>query len=202
MGSHVGVAQMFPSIEIGLSSWATIFVLLLPYPTGIQSELFLAYALSRIYCLFQGMLEPTKEPVKPISAAEKIASIGQTPTASVSASEMSTSTCDETQVMNDFRLHSQQGISLSLLLLVYWPIGWGREENIIVESYTFTLLVLAKGPASIVPLPSWIHSLGSGWLQQGKHLSSILSHLWGGDGDLLVWAAALLWWRRSNSTVG
>ncbi|XP_051867409.1 aftiphilin-like isoform X2 [Pristis pectinata] len=34
-----------------------------------------------------GMLEPTKEPVKPISAAEKIASIGQTPTASVSASE-------------------------------------------------------------------------------------------------------------------
>lgn len=44
-----------------------------------------------------GMLEPTKEPVKPISAAEKIASIGQTPTASVSASEMSTSTCDETQ---------------------------------------------------------------------------------------------------------
>ncbi|XP_078261809.1 aftiphilin-like isoform X2 [Rhinoraja longicauda] len=44
-----------------------------------------------------GMLEPTKEPVKPISAAEKIASIGQTPTASVSASEMSTSTCDQTQ---------------------------------------------------------------------------------------------------------
>ncbi|XP_072907323.1 aftiphilin-like [Hemitrygon akajei] len=44
-----------------------------------------------------GMLEPTKEPVKPISAAEKIASIGQTPTASVSASDMSTSTCDQSR---------------------------------------------------------------------------------------------------------
>uniref|UniRef100_UPI00398F704A aftiphilin-like isoform X2 n=1 Tax=Pristiophorus japonicus TaxID=55135 RepID=UPI00398F704A len=44
-----------------------------------------------------GMLEPTKEPVKPISAAEKIASIGQTPTASVTPSEMSTSTSDQTQ---------------------------------------------------------------------------------------------------------
>ncbi|XP_067845615.1 aftiphilin-like isoform X2 [Heptranchias perlo] len=44
-----------------------------------------------------GMLEPTKEPVKPISAAEKIASIGQTPTASISPSEMSTSTSHQTQ---------------------------------------------------------------------------------------------------------
>ncbi|XP_069787835.1 aftiphilin-like [Narcine bancroftii] len=44
-----------------------------------------------------GMLEPTKEPVKPISAAEKIASIGQTPTGSISASEMSSSACDQTQ---------------------------------------------------------------------------------------------------------
>uniref|UniRef100_A0A8C5L6D4 Aftiphilin n=1 Tax=Jaculus jaculus TaxID=51337 RepID=A0A8C5L6D4_JACJA len=30
--------------------------------------------------LLQGMLEPTKEPLKPLSAAEKIASIGQTTT--------------------------------------------------------------------------------------------------------------------------
>ncbi|XP_062912169.1 aftiphilin-like [Mobula hypostoma] len=44
-----------------------------------------------------GMLEPTKEPVKPISAAEKIASIGQTPTACVTASDMSTSTCDQSR---------------------------------------------------------------------------------------------------------
>uniref|UniRef100_A0A4W3J4J4 Aftiphilin n=1 Tax=Callorhinchus milii TaxID=7868 RepID=A0A4W3J4J4_CALMI len=44
-----------------------------------------------------GMLEPTKEPLKPISAAEKIASIGQTPTASASSSEMSTCTSDQTQ---------------------------------------------------------------------------------------------------------
>ncbi|XP_041036538.1 aftiphilin-like [Carcharodon carcharias] len=44
-----------------------------------------------------GMLEPTKEPVKPISAAEKIASIGQIPTISVMPSEMCASTPDQTQ---------------------------------------------------------------------------------------------------------
>ncbi|XP_038663534.1 aftiphilin-like [Scyliorhinus canicula] len=42
-----------------------------------------------------GMLEPTKEPVKPISAAEKIASIGQISATSVTPSELSTS--DQTQ---------------------------------------------------------------------------------------------------------
>ncbi|MGH0159498.1 UNVERIFIED_CONTAM: hypothetical protein FKN15_040723 [Acipenser sinensis] len=54
-----------------------------------------------IYCnfhlfshVFQGMLEPTKEPVKPVSAAEKIASIAQTPPVSP---EMSTCTQDQTQ---------------------------------------------------------------------------------------------------------
>ncbi|XP_072437665.1 aftiphilin-like [Chiloscyllium punctatum] len=44
-----------------------------------------------------GMLEPTKEPVKPISAAEKIASIGQISTASVTPSEMCGSASDEIQ---------------------------------------------------------------------------------------------------------
>ncbi|XP_067900352.1 aftiphilin-like [Heterodontus francisci] len=44
-----------------------------------------------------GMLEPTKEPVKPISAAEKIASIGQASNTSVTPSEMCTSTSDQTQ---------------------------------------------------------------------------------------------------------
>lgn len=41
------------------------------------------------------MLEPTKEPLKPISAAEKIASIGQTPPVSP---EMNTCTSDQFQV--------------------------------------------------------------------------------------------------------
>lgn len=45
--------------------------------------------------LFQGMLEPTKEPLKPLSAAEKIASIGQTTTM---APEMNTCTSDQFQV--------------------------------------------------------------------------------------------------------
>ncbi|XP_059504288.1 aftiphilin-like [Stegostoma tigrinum] len=44
-----------------------------------------------------GMLEPTKEPVKPISAAEKIASIGQISTASVTPSEMCGSASDQIQ---------------------------------------------------------------------------------------------------------
>ena len=43
------------------------------------------------------MLEPTKEPLKPISAAEKIASIGQTPPVSP---EMNTCTSDQLQVKN------------------------------------------------------------------------------------------------------
>lgn len=43
------------------------------------------------------MLEPTKEPLKPISAAEKIASIGQTPPVSP---EMNTCTSDQFQVKN------------------------------------------------------------------------------------------------------
>ncbi|XP_054239869.1 aftiphilin isoform X6 [Indicator indicator] len=42
----------------------------------------------------QGMLEPTKEPLKPVSAAEKIASIGQTPPVSP---EMNTCTSDQFQ---------------------------------------------------------------------------------------------------------
>ncbi|XP_065747024.1 aftiphilin isoform X9 [Phocoena phocoena] len=42
----------------------------------------------------QGMLEPTKEPLKPLSAAEKIASIGQTTTVSP---EMNTCTSDQFQ---------------------------------------------------------------------------------------------------------
>ncbi|KAI2523635.1 aftiphilin, partial [Homo sapiens] len=43
----------------------------------------------------QGMLEPTKEPLKPLSAAEKIASIGQTATMSP---DMNTCTSDQFQV--------------------------------------------------------------------------------------------------------
>lgn len=43
----------------------------------------------------QGMLEPTKEPVKPISAAEMIASIAQMPAV---APEMSSTTADPGQV--------------------------------------------------------------------------------------------------------
>lgn len=43
------------------------------------------------------MLEPTKEPLKPISAAEKIASIGQTPPVSP---EMNTCASDQFQVKN------------------------------------------------------------------------------------------------------
>ncbi|XP_067421348.1 aftiphilin isoform X2 [Emydura macquarii macquarii] len=47
-----------------------------------------------MYAAGLGMLEPTKEPLKPISAAEKIASIGQTPPVS---SEMNTCTSDQFQ---------------------------------------------------------------------------------------------------------
>lgn len=43
------------------------------------------------------MLEPTKEPLKPLSAAEKIASIGQTTSMSP---EMNTCTSDQFQVKN------------------------------------------------------------------------------------------------------
>ncbi|MGH0143023.1 UNVERIFIED_CONTAM: hypothetical protein FKN15_024572 [Acipenser sinensis] len=47
-----------------------------------------------MYAASLGMLEPTKEPVKPVSAAEKIASIAQAPPVSP---EMSTCTQDQTQ---------------------------------------------------------------------------------------------------------
>ncbi|XP_032998626.1 aftiphilin isoform X1 [Lacerta agilis] len=47
-----------------------------------------------MYAAGLGMLEPTKEPLKPISAAEKIASIGQTPLASP---EMNICTTDQFQ---------------------------------------------------------------------------------------------------------
>ncbi|KGL76052.1 Aftiphilin [Tinamus guttatus] len=47
-----------------------------------------------MYAAGLGMLEPTKEPLKPLSAAEKIASIGQTPPVSP---EMSTCTPDQFQ---------------------------------------------------------------------------------------------------------
>ncbi|KAM6128163.1 LOW QUALITY PROTEIN: aftiphilin [Pterocles gutturalis] len=47
-----------------------------------------------MYAAGLGMLEPTKEPLKPISAAEKIASIGQTPPVSP---EMNTCTSDQFQ---------------------------------------------------------------------------------------------------------
>ncbi|KFP57738.1 Aftiphilin [Cathartes aura] len=47
-----------------------------------------------MYAAGLGMLEPTKEPLKPISAAEKIASIGQTPPVSP---EMNTCTSDQLQ---------------------------------------------------------------------------------------------------------
>uniref|UniRef100_H3B5C2 Aftiphilin n=1 Tax=Latimeria chalumnae TaxID=7897 RepID=H3B5C2_LATCH len=47
-----------------------------------------------MYAAGLGMLEPTKEPLKPISAAEKIASIGQ---ASPLSPEMNTCTPDQTQ---------------------------------------------------------------------------------------------------------
>ncbi|KAM6221789.1 aftiphilin [Rhynchocyon petersi] len=47
-----------------------------------------------MYAAGLGMLEPTKEPLKPLSAAEKIASIGQTTTMSP---EMSTCTSDQFQ---------------------------------------------------------------------------------------------------------
>ncbi|XP_016079702.1 PREDICTED: aftiphilin isoform X3 [Miniopterus natalensis] len=48
-----------------------------------------------MYAAGLGMLEPTKEPLKPLSAAEKIASIGQTTTMSP---EMNTCTSDQFQV--------------------------------------------------------------------------------------------------------
>nr|XP_023419859.1 aftiphilin [Cavia porcellus] len=51
-------------------------------------------ALAESGCFLQGMLEPTKEPLKPLSAAEKIASIGQTTTVTP---EMSTCTSDQFQ---------------------------------------------------------------------------------------------------------
>lgn len=47
-----------------------------------------------MYAAGLGMLEPTKEPLKPLSAAEKIASIGQTATTS---SEMNTCASDQLQ---------------------------------------------------------------------------------------------------------
>ncbi|XP_001513163.1 aftiphilin isoform X1 [Ornithorhynchus anatinus] len=47
-----------------------------------------------MYAAGLGMLEPTKEPLKPVSAAEKIASIGQTPPVSP---EMNTCTSDQFQ---------------------------------------------------------------------------------------------------------
>ncbi|XP_008050069.1 aftiphilin isoform X2 [Carlito syrichta] len=47
-----------------------------------------------MYAVGLGMLEPTKEPLKPLSAAEKIASIGQTATMSP---EMNTCTSDQFQ---------------------------------------------------------------------------------------------------------
>ncbi|XP_029449493.1 aftiphilin isoform X2 [Rhinatrema bivittatum] len=47
-----------------------------------------------MYAAGLGMLEPTKEPLKPVSAAEKIASIGQTPPVSP---EMSACTADQFQ---------------------------------------------------------------------------------------------------------
>ncbi|KAM4903730.1 aftiphilin isoform 3-T3 [Sylvia borin] len=49
-----------------------------------------------MYAAGLGMLEPTKEPLKPISAAEKIASIGQTPPVSP---EMNTCASDQFQGM-------------------------------------------------------------------------------------------------------
>lgn len=51
------------------------------------------------------MLEPTKEPLKPISAAEKIASIGQTPPVSP---EMNTCTSDQFQVKNRERRRGKE----------------------------------------------------------------------------------------------
>ncbi|XP_010608044.1 aftiphilin isoform X3 [Fukomys damarensis] len=48
-----------------------------------------------MYAAGLGMLEPTKEPLKPLSAAEKIASIGQTTTMTA---EMNTCTSDQFQV--------------------------------------------------------------------------------------------------------
>lgn len=51
-------------------------------------------ALCSSVCL-QGMLEPTKEPVKPVSAAEMIASIAQAP---LVASEKSSCSTDTVQV--------------------------------------------------------------------------------------------------------
>uniref|UniRef100_A0A3B4Z598 Aftiphilin clathrin-binding box domain-containing protein n=1 Tax=Stegastes partitus TaxID=144197 RepID=A0A3B4Z598_9TELE len=47
-----------------------------------------------MYAAGLGMLEPTKEPVKPVSAAEMIASIGQTPPA---APEKASSSSDSVQ---------------------------------------------------------------------------------------------------------
>lgn len=47
-----------------------------------------------MYAAGLGMLEPTKEPLKPLSAAEKIASIGQT---TIMTPEMSTCTSDPFQ---------------------------------------------------------------------------------------------------------
>uniref|UniRef100_A0A672HRU2 Aftiphilin clathrin-binding box domain-containing protein n=1 Tax=Salarias fasciatus TaxID=181472 RepID=A0A672HRU2_SALFA len=45
------------------------------------------FCVELVFVCLQGMLEPTKEPVKPVSAAEMIASIGQAPPAAAPAQE-------------------------------------------------------------------------------------------------------------------
>lgn len=59
------------------------------------------------------MLEPTKEPLKPLSAAEKIASIGQTATMSP---EMNTCSSDQFQVKIPIDLCMNTHICLYMLL--------------------------------------------------------------------------------------
>lgn len=64
----------------------------------------------------QGMLEPTKEPVKPVSAAEMIASIAQTPPA---APEKSSCPSETVQV----------GGLQQVVLVIKSPGGNAREKN-------------------------------------------------------------------------
>lgn len=66
------------------------------------------------WCRFQGMLEPTKEPAKPVSAAEMIASIAQTPPA---AAEKSSCPSDPVQV-------GQHAETESLAAQMIWNDSW------------------------------------------------------------------------------
>lgn len=79
-----------PILDLFLPFKITIYVLPFLFLPATTIKIWL------IDCVhLQGMLEPTKEPMKPISAAEKIASIGQT---SAVSPEINICTSDQLQV--------------------------------------------------------------------------------------------------------